>query len=254
MPNVDEVLRNRPVWFDLSTSDLSASKAFYADLFGWSFMDFGPEMGNYNIASVGDRPSAAVFPKSAEDPSPVAWTVYFGVTSAATTAARIVAAGGGLIVEPMVVGDSGTMVVARDPDGAVFGLWEANTFPGARIEGEHGSMCWSEVNSTHAEQNAAFYSTVFDLAQHKLDTPDHTYFTLHDGEPAVAGVMQMDANWGNVPPHWMPYFAVDNLEAANAVVKKHGGKIMHGPIASPYGSIMVAQDPQGATLSYMAAS
>ena len=84
-----------------------------------------------------------------------------------------------------------------------------------------------------------------------VDNGFEAYYTLHDGEPAVAGVMQMDAAWDGIPPHWMPYFAVDSLAAANATLAKHGGTILNGPIASPYGQIIVAQDAQGAVFSYM---
>jgi hypothetical protein len=61
----------------------------------------------------------------------------------------------------------------------------------------------------------------------------------------------MDAAWEGIPPYWMPYFAVDALNTANATLKKHGGKILNGPIPSPYGKIMVVQDAQGAVFSYM---
>jgi len=86
-----------------------------------------------------------------------------------------------------------------------------------------------------------------------MEVPGVTYFTLHDGEPAVMGVMQMDEQWAGIPPHWMPYFAVADLDAANATFQRHGGTLMHGPIPSPYGRIMVVKDAQGAVFSYMAA-
>jgi predicted enzyme related to lactoylglutathione lyase len=68
----------------------------------------------------------------------------------------------------------------------------------------------------------------------------------------VCGVLQMDERWVGIPPNWMPYFAVADLERANTVWTKHDGKLVTGPIPSPYGQIMVVQDPQGAYLSYMA--
>jgi predicted enzyme related to lactoylglutathione lyase len=62
----------------------------------------------------------------------------------------------------------------------------------------------------------------------------------------------MDAQWEGIPPNWMPYFAVADLDQANAVWAKHGGKTVAGPIPSAHGRIMIVQDPQGAYLSYMA--
>lgn len=252
MPNVDTTLTNRPVWFDLSTTDLDGAKAFYADIFGWSLQDFGPEMGHYNIASVGDRPAAGLSPKMpGQESTPSAWTVNFGVSDAAAALARINANGGRTIVEPMQVSDVGTMAIAQDPDGAFFGLWQADTFGGAAIEGEHGAMAWCEVNSKNAEGNAAFYGKVFDLSHSKMEGVPETYFIVNQGEVPVAGVMQMTESWGDIPPHWMPYFAVNKIADADAVVKKHGGTFLHGPIPSPYGNIMFVQDPQGAAFAYI---
>jgi predicted enzyme related to lactoylglutathione lyase len=115
-------------------------------------------------------------------------------------------------------------------------------------------MCWSEVNCRDGAKNAAFYAAVFDLHVHKMDMPGVVYHTLHvaEGADAVCGVLQMDEQWGDIQPAWMPYFAVADLEKADAVWAKHGGKKIAGPIPSPYGRIMVVQDPQGAYLSYMA--
>jgi uncharacterized protein len=253
MPAVTERLLNRPVWFDLSTTDLGAAKALYADLFGWTFGDSPAELGFYTMAFAKGIPAAAIAPKMpGQESAPVVWTVYFGVSDADSTLALITANGGTVIVPPMAIPpDLGRMAIAVDPDGAVFGLWEHGSFHGAGVEGEHGSMCWSEVGCRNAAANAAFYSAVFSLSSQRLATEDVEYYTLHDGEPAVAGVLQMDAAWGSIPPHWMPYFAVDSLAAANAALEKHGGKIVNGPIPSPYGRIMVAQDAQGAVFSYM---
>lgn len=256
MPNVDSPLVNRPAWFDLSTTDLAAAKALYGELFDWSFYDAGPEMGHYNMAHTpSGRPAAAIAPKMpGQESGPVVWTVYWGTSDMDATVARIEAHGGRMMFPPMDIPGTGRMAIAFDPDGAAFGLWQANPFGGAGIEGEHGAMCWSEVNCRDGANNAAFYAAVFDLTAHKLDMPGVVYHTLHpkDGGDAVCGVLQMDEQWEGIPPNWMPYFAVANLEQADAVWAKHGGKIITGPIPSPYGRIMVVQDPQGAYLSYMA--
>lgn len=253
MPIITAPLRNRPCWFDLSTSDLEAAKSLYGELFGWSYMDSGPEMGHYTMACTpGGQAAAALAPKMpGQEQIPSMWTVYFGVADADATLAAVTAHGGSVMVPPMDIPGNGRMAIAVDPDGAAFGLWQAAGFPGAGIEGEHGAMCWSEVNSTHAEANAGFYAAVFGLTAHKMENAGIGYFTLHDGEPAVCGVLQMDEAWAGIPPHWMAYFAVDDLEAANAIWQRHGGTLLHGPIPSPYGRIMVVKDAQGAVVSYM---
>jgi uncharacterized protein len=256
MPLIDAPLVNRPAWFDLSTSDLEAAKALYGELFDWSYFDGGPQFGHYTIANVPQgRAAAALAPKMPGNESwPTVWSVYWGTSDLEATVSRIEANGGRLMFPPMDIPGSGRMAMAFDVDGAAFGLWQADPFGGFGIEGEHGAMCWSEVNSRDGAKNAAFYAAVFDLDVHTMDMQGVVYFTLHPkgGGEAVCGVLQMDEQWEGIPPNWMPYFAVADLDRANAVWAKHGGKIITGPIPSPYGRIMVVQDPQGAYLSYMA--
>ncbi len=257
MPAITGTLTNRPVWFDLSTTNLDAAKALYGELFGWTFVDSGPEMGHYTMAFRNGQPAGAIAPKMpGQEQTPSMWTVYLGVADADATAAAIVANGGSMMFPPMDVPGNGRMAIAIDKGGAAFGLWQATGFPGARVEGEHGAMCWAEVASPAAD-NAAFYEAVFGLRAHKLDMPGVDYWTFHQeaAADAVAGAMLMSGPaWEGIPPHWLAYFAVENLEAANEVWKKHGGPILRGPIPSAYGRIMIVQDPQGAVLAYMSAT
>ncbi|CAM5489580.1 hypothetical protein SVIOM74S_07577 [Streptomyces violarus] len=49
-----------------------------------------------------------------------------------------------------------------------------------------------------------------------------------------------------VPPHWLPYFAVADVDATTAVVQAHGDVLMV-PTSVPDGPrIAVLRDPQGA--------
>ena len=90
------------------------------------------------------------------------WMTYLATSDADATAAKIKHAGGELVMEAMDVMDVGRMAVAIDPAGAVFGLWQAHTFPGAQVVNEPGAMCWNEQMSRDFEGSKAFYAAVFD--------------------------------------------------------------------------------------------
>jgi hypothetical protein len=75
------------------------------------------------------------------------------------------------------------------------------------------------------------------------------YFTMQRGEQMVCGVLQMDANWEGIPPHWMGYFAVDNTDAAAERATAAGGKVMVPAFDMPYGRMAVLGDPFDATFS-----
>lgn len=60
----------------------------------------------------------------------------------------------------------------------------------------------------------------------------------------------MNEEWGEVPPHWMLYFAVDNCDEAAAKAKQLGGEICVPPTdIAKVGRFAVINDPQGGFFS-----
>ncbi|HRE90463.1 MAG TPA: VOC family protein, partial [Myxococcota bacterium] len=220
------------------------------ELFGWSFDIQGPEYGNYAVAmkdggvaaGMGQLPPDAGFPPS--------WTVYFAVESADAAAGAAAQQGGQVMMPPMDVGTQGRMAILVDKTGAVFGVWQPKDHTGATIVQEPGSMAWCEVNTRDAAGARAFYEGTFGLSTKPIEAGGGTeYYTMHLGELTVAGILQMTAEWGELPPHWIAYFAVEDTDASAERVKALGGKVMHGPFDTPYGRMAVVMDPQGAVFS-----
>lgn len=239
-------------WFDLMTSDPSAAYAFYGKLFTWSFEMGPPESGGYVMCMSAGRPAAGIGALPPGAPQPPSWTTYFISADADATAARIVEGGGKVMMGPMDVMEEGRMLIASDPAGAVFGVWQPKRHVGAQVRNEHGGMSWCEVNTRDAEATAGFYAKVFDLEARRLDMPGVVYFTLHQGATTVGGSLQMDANWpAEVPPHWMPYFEVTDVDESCRELTEAGGKVCVPPFDTPYGRIAVINDPQGAAFSLM---
>lgn len=240
---------NKPIWFDVTTSDPDGARKFYSALFGWTYEIGGPETGFYTMCKIGNNNAAGLGPNMPGQESPPAWTVYFGVDDADAAVAKVTSAGGQAVVPVMDVMEFGRMAICADSTGAMFGLWQPKLHVGATVIDEHGAMGWCEVNTRDADGASAFYNSVFGLTPQSLEDPNMKYFMLNQGETAVAGVLQMTSEWGNMPPHWMPYFVVDNTDASCDIVKSNGGIVSHGPFDTPYGRIAVIMDPQGAHLS-----
>jgi hypothetical protein len=59
------------------------------------------------------------------------------------------------------------------------------------------------------------------------------------------------AGWGDLPPHWIGYFVVDNTDAALERVLATGGSIGVPAFDTPYGRMAVIVDPYGAAISLM---
>jgi hypothetical protein len=232
-------------WMDLSAPDLEGAKRFYQQVFGWEYLDLGAEFGHYHYALMQGRVAAGIGQTPPGSPMPPAWTIY--LASVAGDVERVQALGGQVMLQPMIVGDAGKMAVCVDPTGAVFGLWQPKDFIGAAVEDEHGSLAWSEVNTRDATAACDFYSKLFGLTARKSEEQAY-YFMQHDGGMRF-GVMPMDEHWGDLPPHWMGYFAIDNTDAALERVLAAGGSVGVPAFDTSYGRIAVIVDPYGATIS-----
>jgi predicted enzyme related to lactoylglutathione lyase len=108
-------------------------------------------------------------------------------------------------------------------------------------------MTWAEVNTRQGDQAHPFYAALLGLEAQKLEGLDYWVMRRDKG---VCGVMQMDEKWPeNIPNHWMPYFAVNDADAAVAAATANGGKVYQGPFDTPYGRVAVLGDPSGAVFS-----
>jgi hypothetical protein len=235
---------------DLATPDLAVAKKFYDAVLGWDYFDTGPDFGNYNMALVQGRNVAGIGPIWPPDsPQPSAWTIYFASDDVAADCERVKALGGQVMVEPMVIGDSGAMAICADPTGAAFGLWQANQHIGSAVENEHGSMVWWEVNTRDSAAVRVFYGKLLNASVNTMAMEGTDYHMLQHGEEMICGILQMDHNWEGIPPHWMGYFAIDNTDAAIERAVAAGGKLHVPAFDMQYGRMAVLADPAGATFS-----
>ncbi len=62
----------------------------------------------------------------------------------------------------------------------------------------------------------------------------------------VAGVCHARGTNADMPPVWMVYFLVDDLEAALEAVGSQGGTVLKAPSRAGAGRYGVIQDPAGA--------
>ena len=137
-----------PCWVDYGAADLDATKRFYA-----SPARLGVHRRGARVRRLPDRDrGTACRPRGLgpqQDPNdPPRWTTYFAADDAAATAAPDPDAGGTVLVEPMEVGPMGTMVIALDPQGNPFGLWQSGMHTGVQIYNEPGALAWNEALST----------------------------------------------------------------------------------------------------------
>jgi uncharacterized protein len=236
-----------PCWTELGSTDPEASKAFYSALFGWSaHTDPRPEAGGYTMMQLGEEPVAAISPQYAPG-QPTSWTISLKVKDADAIAQAVERTDGKALMPPMDVFDMGRFAVFADPDGAVFSVWQPRTFEGTGSWGELGSLGWVELSARDPKQAAEFYRTVFAWTAH--DSESYTEWSVGEGDH-FGGMMDlgsMGAEGAQVPAHWKPYFAVQNVDAAVAKATAAGATVLMPPIDVPGQGPRIAliQDPQG---------
>jgi predicted enzyme related to lactoylglutathione lyase len=97
----------------------------------------------------------------------------------------------------------------------------------------------------------AFYGAVFGWEPEDLPIGPGTYTTWKLGGKLIGGMMPMitDSWPGDLPPHWMVYFAVADADATAERAADLGGAVPVPPSDLPQGRFAVLNDPQGALFS-----
>lgn len=252
MPKRETGPTGAPCWVDLMTSDTDRSRAFYGELFGWTAGEPAEEFGGYFVYS---KDGAVVAGCMAARPGmPDIWSVYLQSDDARKTVDAATADGAQVIVEPMVVGDAGTMAFLSDPGGAAIGIWQPGETKGLELIAETGAPSWFELHTRDYDRAVGFYRDVFRWDTKPIsDTAEFRYTTQVEGETMLAGVMDA-ANFlpEGVPAHWAIYFGVDDTDAALAKIVELGGSIERPAEDTPYGRLASAVDPTGARFKLVA--
>jgi uncharacterized protein len=111
-------------WNELHAANLDEAWNFYSGLFGWTkgyAHDMGEAFGVYQIFQIDGKDIGGMMRKMDDMPRPV-WLYYFMVDGIDAAAARVLEAGGNVVMGPHQVPGGQWILQGLDPQGGYFSL------------------------------------------------------------------------------------------------------------------------------------
>ncbi len=113
-----------------------------------------------------------------------------------------------------------------------------------------GTMAWLDLSVPDAAAARDFYAGVVGWTAEPAPMDGYEDWTMSgaDGE-AAAGICYARGENAGLPPVWIPYFAVTDLDAAVSAATGAGGTVVAGPQRDGGSGYAVLRDPAGATFA-----
>jgi predicted enzyme related to lactoylglutathione lyase len=113
----------------------------------------------------------------------------------------------------------------------------------------HGTFVWHELMTRDVPAARRFYADLFGWAQRDVEMmPDFNYTIMRHISKDVAGLMAITPEQGDMPPGWLVYVAVDDVDSAADKAEALGGEIVVPAHDIPVGRWAMLKDPTGATI------
>lgn len=114
-----------------------------------------------------------------------------------------------------------------------------------------GEFCWNELATTNIKAAKSFYGEVFgwEFVDHPIG--DMTYTMVRMNNKEIAGIWAIPADQTQeIPPHWMSYILVDNVEKTLEKARQQGATIVKGSTqVGDFGRLAIMTDPTGASIA-----
>ena len=111
-----------------------------------------------------------------------------------------------------------------------------------------GAIGWFDLTVENAPKMRDFYRKVVGWKSSSVDMGGYEDFCMNKSEDSqiVAGICHSRGENSSLPPQWLLYITVANLNASLRKCQPAGGKVLSKPRALGEGRMAVIQDPAGA--------
>jgi len=117
-----------------------------------------------------------------------------------------------------------------------------------------GSLVWHDLTVEDAAGVRDFYAKVVGWKPEPVSIGDYDDYNMtkpESGEGAV-GICHARGPNAKIPPQWLIYVQVADLEASVAACRENGGTVLDGPRDVCGNRFCVIKDPAGAVLGLIA--
>jgi predicted enzyme related to lactoylglutathione lyase len=117
----------------------------------------------------------------------------------------------------------------------------------------HGHFHWNELRTRDATRAKTFYAETIGWTFDAVPASEGaTYWiAMMDGQP-VAGLFELTDRFKDVPESWIPFLAVDDVDARVTKAEAAGAKLMIPIFDVPnVGRIAMLREPSGAGIGWM---
>ena len=119
---------------------------------------------------------------------------------------------------------------------------------------EEGMLCWADLSTPDLPAAKKFYTALFGWTTKDLSMgPDAGVYVMceHNGQ-SVGALQEMSPSIADqgLPPHWLTYIAVKDVDKTSKKVHANGGKLLMDPMdVGDAGRMSIVIDPTGANVA-----
>jgi predicted enzyme related to lactoylglutathione lyase len=130
---------------------------------------------------------------------------------------------------------------------------ERNETAAEQSMGSHGSFCWNELMAHDVQRAKKFYADTIGWTFDPMPMDWGTYWIIKSGDKIAGGMVEMkDPACGDMPENWMPYLAVDDVDARVKKAVASGASIIREPFdVKGVGRIAILRQPGGGAVGWM---
>ena len=111
-----------------------------------------------------------------------------------------------------------------------------------------GQIVWHDLTIPNAEEVRDFYARVVGWTHQALSMGEYDDYLMNmpDSGETAAGVCHTRGPNAKIPPQWLVYFAVANVDESIRSCQAMGGEVVDGPRKMGDQFFCVVRDPAGA--------